>query len=302
MNTGLGRMFGFGGNQPEAGGGQSGGNQGQGGGGGGKDDAGFDTSGSPFYEGESGGGGHQESNAGSILAGIFSPDGEEGDGDDGNQGQNQNRGQGQQQGGGGQGGNQNQNSNQNGNGGSGGEHEALAQELARGIQALTLPQDAFPENFDPTDPAQMTQVMQRTMQQTAMAAIQLSFRPMQAAMQQLTKDVKAEIQASLNGFGDQQRNRTTLNSIVPEAEDPQYAPMVNMLFEQAMKKKNATANQAAKAVRSALDAMGIRGSSSNRNSGGDPMAGGFKEGKSALDAFAPLPSNFGNQGQNQQRR
>lgn len=302
MNTGLGRMFGFGGGQAD--GGHDGGQQQQqeSSGGGSQDKTPFDNSGSPFYDGESNNSGNQDSNPGAILASIFGAENEDGgdgggSGNGGGQGQNQNlnsnsnQQQNNQQPSGG--GNQNQNQPPN-------EHDVLAQELARGIQQLTLPQDAIPENFDPTDPAQLTQVMQRSMQQSAMTAIQLAFRPMQVAMQQLTKDVKAEIQASLNGFGDQQRNRTTLTTIVPEADDPQYSPMVNMLFEQAMKKKGTNANQAAQTVRKALDAMNIRGGNQNRNSGGDPMSGGFREGKSALDAFAPLPGNFGNQ--QQQRR
>lgn len=172
--------------------------------------------------------------------------------------------------------------------------QKLANEIQAMITGITVAEDDIPAEFNPADPKQMRDLLGKTSQKAAMVAVQAAFKPMQAAMVQMVSDMKAEIRSSLQNFGGTQQNQAVLESIVPEAANPELKGLVDMLFEKAMSKKGATAKGAATMVRNGLDAMGIK--NPNANSGSDPFKGGFKQGTEALDAFAPLKPPVRQQG------
>lgn len=288
----------FGGGRGNQGGGASGQGQQQGGGDGGEGDDAILPNGE---QGDDSGG---ELDPAKILSGFFggdeSGDGGDDGGDGGDGGGEQPRGQN------GQGQNQN-NGGGNGNGNEDPDNKLavdVATEVNNLLKGITAPDDLLPENFDPNDPQQMRQVMTRAMQHSALNAMQITFKPMQVAMRQLAVDLQNQIRQELQGFGSKQSARQVFTRLVPEAETEEYGAMANGLFDQAMKKKGATAESAAKMVRAALDQFGIakgrsgNGGGSNGGGGnGDPFIGGFKTGDAALDTFAPLPKP-----RNQQRR
>lgn len=222
----------------------------------------------------------------SALAGIYGADEDEGDGD-GNDGddQNQNQNQNDQ--------NNNQNNNQNG------KKETPEQQLARSIQQMiaghTVAEDLIPADFNPADPKQLRDLLGKTQQQSIAVAVQAAFLPMQQVMKQFSTDMRAEFQSAIKQFGSGRDARSTLESVVPEINSPEYGGLVQSMFDQAIKRKGATPKTASDNVRKALDAMGINKANQGSGGGGDSFTGGFKTGKSALDVFAPMPQ------QNQQR-
>lgn len=167
---------------------------------------------------------------------------------------------------------------------------AMAKKIAGMLQSTTLGADVIPENFDPTDPKQMLDVLNKSNQKTIMAAVQIAMQPVEAAIQQLSTDMVGRIESSLNNFSANQHGNQVLAQLVPEANDPELKGLVKDLYARGMKKKGATPDIAAKSVRAALDAMGLSTSQSNpKRTSGSEFGGGFKSGSDALDAFAPLP-------------
>lgn len=162
--------------------------------------------------------------------------------------------------------------------------QTMAAEIQNMLKGVKLSDDAIPEDFNPSDPQQLRGVMDKAIQQGAMAGMQLTFKPMQAAMKQLATDLQSQMRSMFEEYGGKQGNEKTLARIVPEVEDSEMAPMVNGLFKQAMTKKGATAETAAQAVRKVLDGFGMK----RDKKSDDPFSGGFKVGNDALDAFAPL--------------
>lgn len=168
--------------------------------------------------------------------------------------------------------------------------QQLAAEIQGMLKGFTITQDDFGENFDPSDPASFAQAMTAVQRKTAVATMQMAFKPMQQALNQMSKDIRTEIQSSLNEFGRGNTAKQTLAEIVPEVNDPELSGLVNSLFAQAQKKNPKNPKAAADGVRKALDAMGLQPQKSKRNSN-DPSEGASRrEGREALDLYGPLPT------------
>jgi len=163
--------------------------------------------------------------------------------------------------------------------------QKLAATIQEAISKIGTP--ALPDNFDPSDTKQLTDFMAQSNQATALAAIQLTFQPMQMAMEEQMNRIQTMIESKLSGFGSQQSESTILKEIVPEVEDDKLGGLVQTLFKQAKQSKAGKDNPkaAAQMVRKGLDAMGFKATKT-----ADPLAGGsgFRTGKDALDAYAPL--------------
>ncbi len=170
------------------------------------------------------------------------------------------------------------------------EHQ-LAREIQTMLSGMNIGEDAIPEGFDPADPKQFRDVVGKIQQQTALATMQMAFKPMEAAMKQFGSEIRNEIKSMIQESTGGQQARQTLETLVPEAKNPELKGLVDTLFESARKKsKNPT--EAAQKVRKALDAMNIKSDSKRGSGHSDPSEGSaFKEGKAALDMFAPLPSS-----------
>jgi hypothetical protein len=163
--------------------------------------------------------------------------------------------------------------------------QKLAATIQETIAKMGTPE--LPADFDPTNPKHLTDFIAKSNQATALATLQMSFQPMQMAMEEMMTNFNNKLDEKLSGFGNQQSESTILKEVVPEIEDPQYSGLVQTLFTQAKKSKagNGNPKAAAQMVRKGLDAMGIKATRP-----ADPFSGGFKSGKDALDAYAPLPN------------
>lgn len=163
--------------------------------------------------------------------------------------------------------------------------QTMAASISEAISKLGTPE--LPADFDPTNPKHLTDFLAKSNQATALATLQLSFKPMQMAMEEMMNNFTRTIDSRLSGFGNQQSESAILKNAVPEIDDPQYSGLVKTLFDQSKKSKAAggDANKAAQMVRKGLDAMGIKSVKP-----ADPFNGsGFKTGADALALYAPLP-------------
>lgn len=181
--------------------------------------------------------------------------------------------------------------------------QTLAVQIQEAISKIGVTDDMIPADFDPSDPKQLRDLISKSNQATALQTIQLAFQPMQMAMEEQMERMAARIESQLSGFGNQQSEAAILKELVPEVEDPQYSGMVQTLFKQSRESKDGKNNPkaAAQMVRNALNAMGVKPT----KAASDPFSGsGFKTGKDALDAYAPLkprtpkPQSNGGQGGN----
>lgn len=164
----------------------------------------------------------------------------------------------------------------------------LAAEIQTMIAGMTIAEDDIPEGFDPNDPKQLRSVLGKIQQKTAVATMQMTFKPMEAAIRRLSDELRGEIRNSISNSQGSQQARQILETIVPEAKKEELTGLVDNLFTQASKKeKNPT--KAAQLVRKALDAMNLGDRGSGRQRDSDPSGAAFKSGKDALDLFAPLP-------------
>lgn len=166
------------------------------------------------------------------------------------------------------------------------QEQSIMKGIADLMKGLTPPEDLMGDDFNPNDPKAMRGMLAKVQQQTAQATLQMMLIPMKEAMTTLQTDLKADFAQQLQQFGGQSDAKAVLARIVPEVRG-EHAGMVNTLYTQAMKKKGATPEKAAGAVRTALDALGIR--SSNQAAPTDPSSGVSKRtGSDALNIYAPL--------------
>lgn len=170
--------------------------------------------------------------------------------------------------------------------------QKLAQTIQDAISKMGVTDDMIPADFDATNPKHLRDLIGKSNQATALTTIQLAFQPMQMAMEEMMTKFTQKMEAKFDGYGNQQSEAAILSGIVPEADDEKLSGLVQTLFKQAKQSKAGTGNPkvAAQMVRKGLDAMGIKSAKP-----ADPMTGGFKSGKSALDAYAPLPEHKPNQ-------
>lgn len=269
MNTRTGMfsgMFGSG----NKGGGNEGGNQSQSGGGNQNNNGDQNQN----QDDQNAGGDDDDSGYGDLAA-LFAPE-EAGDQNDQNNQNNQNNNN-----------NQNNQNNQNEQ-----TPEArLAEEIQNMIKGFKVTTEDLGEDFDPSDPQKLIGAMTTIQRKTAIATMQMAFKPMQAAMAQMAADVKQQIADSLAEFGSGSTAKATLEKVVPEVLDPDLTGLVNTLFEQSKKKAKGDHSAAAQMVRKALDSMGIKSKKSPGGGTGDPSEGASRrEGKAALDLYAALPT------------
>lgn len=156
------------------------------------------------------------------------------------------------------------------------------------MKTLTPAEDLIPEDFNPNDPRALRGILGAVQQQTAQATLQMMLIPMREAMSTLSEELKADFSKQLQNHGSQSTAQQTLARIVPEVNG-EHSGMVKTLYGQAMKKKDATPEKAARAVRQALDALGIKGSGNQEGNPSDPSQGASRRsGSGALDMYAPL--------------
>lgn len=219
------------------------------------------------------------------LRDIFAEEEEDDSGgDDQNQNQNQNQNP-----------PNNQNQNQNPPNQQTAEQK-LVGEIQMMLKGIKITQEDLGQDFDVNDPAKFATAMSNIQQKAAMATLQITLKPVQAALTQMMGDFRTMLDEKFKDFSQGNNRKAALEALVPEVNDPNFSGLVKTVFDQALKKAK-NANEAAQATRKALDAMGI---SSKKNQNSDPSEAGSsrREGADALNLYAPMPQQNRRQGGN----
>lgn len=172
----------------------------------------------------------------------------------------------------------------------------LENEIKGLIANMRFPDNAFPENFDPNDRAQLQQVMSRGIQAAVGQSLNVVFKPVQLAMKQMVTQMNATIDQRVAAARDGMDSRTILESIVPEVTNDKYSAMITSM-DATLAGKGKKPKERATAIRKMLNQMGIvnkggdsgGGSANRRMSGGGGGGGGtqptMRKGHAALDSF-----------------
>jgi hypothetical protein len=189
--------------------------------------------------------------------------------------------------------------------------KALQTDLAKyvndSVNAISIPEDAIPENFDPTDSKQLRTVLSTVAKQAVLQAVGLSMKPMQIAVERLGKASQAYVNEQMKSLRESMNVDTTFRELVPEIDDPILKPVVTTL-DGKLKAKGKNLRERAVLIRKALDGMGLKSSTkqqsqrqsssgndrsgrqSNQNRGRRSQSTSFASGTDALEIFAPIPS------------
>jgi len=164
---------------------------------------------------------------------------------------------------------------------------AMQTAVQNAIGQMRITDDMIPQDFDPNDRGQLTQVMNRIMQHTIAQSMNVVFQPVQLAMKQMAMTLQNQIDTKITESQTGMRDSTVLESIVPEINDPQYAGLVKNM-DATLKAKGKKAKDRATTIRKMLNQMGVQSSGNNRrtaNPGGGESNATIKTGHAALDSF-----------------
>lgn len=166
--------------------------------------------------------------------------------------------------------------------------QSLEAEIRTAISKMRIPDDAFPEDFDPTDRNQLSQVLNKTVQAAVGQSLGVVFKPVQLAIQHMATEMNASINTRIKEAREGITAQTLLEQSVPEINNPKYKHMVTSLDE-TLKSKGKKPAERAKTIRKLLNSMGIKneGGSNRRSTGGsnNDAGGSLKQGKAALDSI-----------------
>lgn len=158
--------------------------------------------------------------------------------------------------------------------------QELTQRLQQDIEGMSIPEDIFPENYDPNDQRSQRELYTNISKHVMQHTIRAMFTPVQVAMQQMQRQVNREIRQSISGNNSAQQESQILESVIPAIRDPGLAPVVKQLFDVA-KTKHKDPRQAAQAAKRGLEAMGV-------NPNGRPQLRNAGQ-RNPLDDYARLP-------------
>lgn len=167
--------------------------------------------------------------------------------------------------------------------------DAMRQQVQTAISQMRVTDDMIPQDFDPNDRQQMTNLVNRVMQQTIANSMNVVFQPVQLAMKQMAMTLQNQIETRVNQTQTGMKDSAVFESIVPEAADPKYSGLVKQLDSTLKATGNNKVRERAQLVRKMLNQMGIKSNgagdrrTSNPGGGNGPVT--KREGHAALDAF-----------------
>jgi len=177
----------------------------------------------------------------------------------------------------------------------------MAKDLKDGLAGLTLAEDIIPEDFDPTDPKQMRELLNKVQINAATNAIKLMFSPVQQTLNRMGGQMRREMRQTSRSGHDAVNERVSLEESFPGIKNPVIAPVIKTIYEAAKRKHPTDRKAAFAATRKGLLAVGIDGSDAGkagRSRGGESGNNGLRTGASALDGLGlrlpqPARSNAG---------
>lgn len=171
---------------------------------------------------------------------------------------------------------------------------AIAQEMENSLNAMGVPEDLIPADFNPADPRQFREVLTQVQRATARETIRTMFRPVQAALGGIVTQLRQEMQQASSGAVNQQKAERMLSDAIPAFNSAGTRPVVQMLFEKAQNRFPGDLRKQVIATKKAAAAMNLRGMTqaptrNGRTGNGRSQQGEMLTGSKALDVFATLP-------------
>ena len=167
--------------------------------------------------------------------------------------------------------------------------DAMRQQVQTQISQMRVTEDMIPQDFDPNDRTQMTNLVNRVMQQTIANSMNVVFQPVQLAMKQMAMTLQTQIDTKINQTQTGMKDSAVFESIVPEAADPKFSGLIKNLDSTIKANGTTKVRERAQLVRKMLNQMGIKsdGANSRRtsNPGGGSGVATKREGHAALDSF-----------------
>lgn len=183
--------------------------------------------------------------------------------------------------------------------------QGLEAELTNFIKNLRVPDNAIPENFDPTDRTQMQTLLSGLMRNTISQSLAVVFKPMQLAMKTMANQIDGRMQSQIQQAMQGNSARTLLSEVVPEVNNPQLAPMI-LTMDSNLKNAGKKPAERAQAIRKVLNQMGFKPSNVQSNNGQtrrvsspNPTGGQGNNNQQVRQGTAALDSIFGVQRQQQ---
>lgn len=168
---------------------------------------------------------------------------------------------------------------------------ALQQNIQRAIAGMQIPDDAIPDDFDPSDRNQLRTLMNHTVQAAVRQAMSVVFQPVQLAMNNLNSQIDSRINSAVTNTTTRNRAKDIIRDMVPEYDMKEYRTLIQGLDQTLIGQKKSPKERAT-ALRKILNQMGIKASpqasSGNMRRSGDGNTNGnqsVKTGTAALDSF-----------------
>lgn len=170
------------------------------------------------------------------------------------------------------------------------QQKALAKAMTDSIAAIGIPENAIPENFDPSDPKQFRDVVGAIQRQTAQETIKIMWQPVAAAMTQTIVRMRQEMSETMkNGISNNDLDSQIMKAI-PSYKNPAFKAAIDVVRKQAERRFPGDNARIVAATRKGVQAMGIKlGTGGSSSSTGRPKTAAERT-NAMLDMFAKLPT------------
>lgn len=177
--------------------------------------------------------------------------------------------------------------------------EALANGIKAGVNGLTIPESAIPDDFDPSDRKQLVGLLTTIQKDTVQQTMKIMWDPIAAALKQTHVRMRQEWKAGIgDGVTGSQRDQL-LAQMIPNHADPGVSDVVNTLMGRAKKRFPKDVRSQVLSTKKAMQALGIKIKAPGSPSGSGPQNRRKTSSSSVLDNFAKLPAAaFGDSGGN----
>ena len=175
--------------------------------------------------------------------------------------------------------------------------QALAEGIKAGVNGLSIPEAAIPDDFDPSDRKQLVGLLTTIQKDTVQQTMKIMWDPIAAALKQTHVRMRQEWKAGIgDGVTGSQRDQL-LAQMIPNHADPGVSDVVNTLMARAKKRFPKDVRSQVLSTKKALTALGVKIKPAGSSKGGQQNRRGKTSTGSVLDNFARLPAAaFGDQG------
>lgn len=163
--------------------------------------------------------------------------------------------------------------------------DQLAEQMEAAITGFAFDEDLIPENFNPNDSRQLRDVLTNAMQLGIRQSLAVMFNPVQATMNQMSRNLRTEMQTLVDSSNSSRDQNTELSRAIPAWNDPAQRAVIQPLFEQARRVHGTDLKASVKATRDAMVALGMN--PAGRKTSGPRQA--IQSNNDVLNDFAPLP-------------